>query len=107
MSAIRGGAATQHFQNAEPRGPDDEIFGNIARFGRENIFFEPLIEGQIVGNAAEQAHSSMRVTIDQPGHNDGAMGVDHFRCFEVAIRFRRTCRRQRLCRPRLLRRRLQ
>ena len=62
----------------EARGPDDEVFGDVASFGGKNIFIEPFIEREIVGDAAKEAHSGVSVGIDQAGHDDAAVGVDYF-----------------------------
>ena len=48
---------------------------------------QPLVEGQIFGDAAEQGHGGVAVAVDQAGHYDCAVGVDDFCgsvfCFQV------------------------
>ena len=87
--AIGGCSAAHHFEKTQPRGPDDEIFGDVARFGWKNVFLEPFVERKIVGNATEQAHRRVGVAIDQARHDDGAMRVDYFWRFVLRFDFGR------------------
>src|ERR1700756_4169540 len=76
--AIRGCSAAQHFEKTQPRGPDDKILGDVTRFGGKNVLVEPLVEREIVGDTPEEAHSGVRVAIDQAWHDDGGVRVDYF-----------------------------
>ena len=79
--AIGGRSAAQHFEKTQPRSPNHKILCDVARFGRENIFLEPLVERKIIGNAAEEAHGCVGVAVDQSGHDDATACVDYFRRF--------------------------
>ena len=39
----------------------DDVFG----FGREDEFLQPVLQPQVVGDAAEQRHGGVRVGVDQ------------------------------------------
>ena len=50
-----GGAAEQHFQAAEARAPADEIGRDVLGLRREDEFLQPVLQLQVVRDAAEQA----------------------------------------------------
>ncbi len=84
---VAGDAAAQHFEHAEARSPGDEILGYVASFGGENVFLEPVVEREVVGDSAEQAHRGVRVAVDQAGENEGAARVDDFCGVELRFDF--------------------
>ena len=43
---------------------------------RHNIAQQPYVQAQVVGQAAQQGHSSMCVCVDQAGHEHFAAAVD-------------------------------
>src|SRR4029077_13593708 len=49
----------------------------VTRFGGKNVLVEPLVEREIVGDTAEEAHSGVSVAIDQARHDDGGVRVDY------------------------------
>ena len=44
----------------------------------KDVGVQPVVEGEIFGDAAEQAHGGVAVAIDQAGHYDRAAGIDDF-----------------------------
>ena len=44
--------------------------------GRKDVFLEPLLQGQIIGQAAKEGHGQMGVGVDQAGQNQPATGID-------------------------------
>src|SRR5271154_4407609 len=64
---VSGGAAAQHFQDCQARAPDGEVFGDVARFGGKYVIVQPLVERQIIGDAAKQAHGGVGVAVDEAG----------------------------------------
>ena len=73
---VGGDAAAQHFQDAEPRAARHEVFVYVVGFGGEDVLLQPFIEGEIVGQAAEEAHGGVGVAVDQAGKNQGAFCVE-------------------------------
>ena len=53
------------FGRSKPRPPAHEIFINVLRFGREDVLVEPVIQGHIVVQSAEQGHRDVRMTVDE------------------------------------------
>ena len=68
--------AAQHFQNAQPRAPEHEIFGHIPCFGGEDVPLQPVVERMILRDAAEQAHRRVGVAIDHAGQHQRAARVN-------------------------------
>ncbi len=44
--------------------------------GRENIIIQPLLQGQIIGQASEKRHGQVGVGIHQTGQDQPAIGID-------------------------------
>ena len=79
---VGGDSAAQHFEDAQARAPENEIFGDVPRFGGEDVALQPVVERMVFGNAAEQTHRGVRVAVDHAGQDERAAGVD--RLFRVA-----------------------
>ncbi len=69
-------AAADHLDQAQPRSPLDKVFGHVLRFGGEDIFLEPVVEGMVVSKATEQAHGRVRMAVYESGEDQRAAGVD-------------------------------
>ena len=60
-----------------------------ARLRRPDVFIQPLVQRQVVGQPAQQRHGGMRMGIDQPRHEQVAVelvvdpGAMRSRGFEV------------------------
>ena len=73
---VRGNTAAQHFQDPQPRAPENEIFGHISRFGGEDVPLQPVVERMILRDAAEQAHRGVGVAVDHAGQHQRAARVN-------------------------------
>jgi hypothetical protein len=60
-----GDAATQHFGAGQQGTVMDELRRNVLRLGRPDVLLQPLHQGQVVGEAAQQRHRRVRVQIDE------------------------------------------
>jgi len=64
-----GGAALDHFDKGQRRA-NPHIFGSgISVFNLQD-FFQPRLQVNVIGKAAEQSHCGVGVGVDQPRHND-------------------------------------
>ena len=66
---VRRDSAAQHFQHAQPRAPENEIFSHISRFGGEDVPLQPVVERMVLRDAAEQAHRRVCVAVDHAGQH--------------------------------------
>jgi len=71
---IGGDAAADHLQCRQARAPSDELLGDVARFGGEDVLLEPVLKRQIIGNAPEENHGGVAVRVDQAGQDQLAAG---------------------------------
>ncbi len=91
---VGGDAAAQHFQDAEARAARDEVFVYVVGFGGEDVLLQPFIEGEIVRQAAEEAHGGVGVAVDQARKDERASSVEPAcRCGIVRFDVRCVCRR--------------
>ncbi len=60
------GTAEKHFETRQAGAPANEVRSDVAGFGGKDVFLEPVLQPQVVRDAAEQDHSGVRVGIDQP-----------------------------------------
>ena len=66
--------------HTETRSGTDELLVNVFRLGREDKFRQPILQIEIVGDAAKERHRGVRVCIYQ-ARNDGFAGsVDGLCC---------------------------
>jgi len=65
-----GDAAAQHFGAGQARAVEHELARYVGGFGRPDVLLQPFLQGQVVGNAAHQAHRGVRVQVDQAGDQD-------------------------------------
>ena len=63
-----GGAAGNHLSHSQPSAVANKLFADMARLRRPDMLFQPGPQGQVVGIAAQQAHGTVAMGIDQPGH---------------------------------------
>ena len=89
----------------EARADAHEFFGNVLRLSRKNVLRQPLLQIEIVGEAAEQRHRHVRVAVDQTGNYDFAGALMTSRSRVIAIDFGASSRPQRCARPLRRRRR--
>ena len=80
-------AAANLFRRRQARAPADELLIHILGFGRENIFVEPVIERDVIVQAAKQRHGDVGVAIDEPGQDEGAFGIDGLRSGVLGFEF--------------------
>ena len=80
-------AAANHFRQAQTRADADKVFGDVLGFGRKNIFREPLLQVEVVSDAAKQSHRHVRVTVDEAGNHNLPAGVDDFTSRVTAVYF--------------------
>ena len=73
---VRGRAAEQHFEAGQSRAPADEIGRDVLLLGGENVFLEPILQTQIVGDSAEQRHRRVAVGVDEAGRDEIVGPVD-------------------------------
>src|SRR5579875_3948642 len=73
---VSGDAAPNHFQHAEARAQFDEIGSDVAGFGGKNVLLQPVVEGEVVGEAAKESHGGVTVAVDEAGHDDFAVRGD-------------------------------
>ena len=73
--SISGNATANHLGHAQARAPLDEVLGDVLGLGGEDVFLQPIIEGVVVGEAAEQAHGCVGVPVDQAGQDQCAACV--------------------------------
>ncbi len=71
-----GGAGEQHYEGCEAGAPADEIGRNVFGFGGYDVVLQPVLQFQIVGNAAEKRHRRVSVGVDQARREDGVAGVE-------------------------------
>ena len=69
-------ATTNLFRRRQPRSPADKFFVHILGFGREDVFVEPVVERDVIVQAAEQGHRHMSVAVDEPRQNQLAFGIN-------------------------------
>ncbi len=83
----RGCAAEQHFQAPKARAPAHEIGRNILGFGGEDELFQPILQPQVIGDAAKQRHGCVCVCVDQARREDGVGAVQAPHARESCIDF--------------------
>ena len=71
----RRDAAREVFENRQARQRPD-VRGRELRLHRENLFIEPFVERQVVGQRPQKGHRRMRVRVFKAGHQDVARRVD-------------------------------
>ena len=74
--AVGGRAAANHFGESEPCADAHELFGNILRFSREDVFRQPLLQIKIVCQPAKERHRHVRVAVDETGNDDLAARIN-------------------------------
>ena len=90
---VGGDPAAQHFEHAEPRAPENEILGDVSRFGGEDVSLQPIVERMVLCYAAEQAHRRVGVAVDHAGQHQRAAGVNRlFRAAGFRFEVARACR---------------
>src|SRR5438270_9757429 len=76
--AVSRRAAANHLSQAETSSDSHEFFGYILGFGGKNIFSQPLLQIEIVGEPTKQSHWYVRVAVDEPGNDDLAGRIYDF-----------------------------
>ena len=71
--------AANLFRRRQARAPADKLFVHVLGFGRENIFVEPVVESDVIVQAAKQGHGDVGVAVDESGQDELAFGVDGLR----------------------------
>ena len=66
-----GGAAAQHLGDGQRGAVGDEFRADQRRLDRPDVFLQPDLQRQIVGDAAQQRHRIVRMGVDQPGDQHG------------------------------------
>ncbi len=56
-----GDAAEQHFGTGQARSVEHELARYVGSFGRPDVLLQPFLQGQVVGDAAHQAHGGVCV----------------------------------------------
>src|SRR5205807_840622 len=56
----------------------DEFFGDVFGLGGKDVFCEPLLQVEIVGQPAKQRHRHVRVAVDEAGDDDLTGGIHDF-----------------------------
>ena len=70
------GAAEQQLGRAEQGGPIHRLLG-VRRLERPDAPRQPVLEPQVVSEAAEQRLAEMHVGLNQPGHDEAARAIAH------------------------------
>ena len=73
---------------AQARSPGDEIFGDVARFRRKDVLVQPVVEGEIVGDSAKEAHCGVGVAVDQAWQYERAVRIDRLCRIVLGFEFR-------------------
>ena len=79
--AVRAGgrAGEEHLDAGKQGAATDGVGGQDRGLRGKDVFPQPGLERQVVGQAAEERHRQVGVGVDQPRHEDAAAGVDHVR----------------------------
>ncbi len=64
-----GDAAANLFRRRQPRAPADKFFVHVLCFRRENVFVEPVVESDVIVQAAKQRHGHVGVAVDESGQD--------------------------------------
>ena len=83
-----GCAAEQHFSAGEARSPADEVGRDVLGLGREDVFLEPVLQPEVVGDAAEQGHGGVGVGVDEAGSDQRIGAVQTLPGLKAAVDFR-------------------
>ena len=72
---------------------------HVLGLGGEDELLQPVLQLQIVGDAAEEAHRGMRVGVDQPGREYGVRTVQALLRLEARVDLRLRAHRRQSGRP--------
>ncbi len=61
---------------------------HVLGFGGEDEFLQPVLQAEVVGDAAEQAHGGVGVGVDQAGRKDGFGPVEALLRLELRVDLR-------------------
>ena len=64
------GAREHHFEAGQARAPENEIGGDVAGFGGKDVMLKPVLQSEVVGDAAKQGHGRVGVSVDEAGDED-------------------------------------
>ena len=84
----RRDAAANLLGCGEARAPADVFLGHVLGFSGEDVFVEPVVERDVVMQAAHQGHGDVCVTVDEARKDEFAGGVDGLWRLELGCDFR-------------------
>ena len=62
--AVGRRATADHFRESESRARTDEFLSDVFCFSGKDVFRQPVLQIEIVGESAKQRHRNMRVSVD-------------------------------------------
>ena len=74
--AIGRCSTPDHLSQTQPRTGPHELLIDILSLCRKDVFGQPVVEVEIVRDAAKQRHGDVGVSIDEAGYDDLAGSVD-------------------------------
>ncbi len=73
-----GGPGADHFSAGQEASPVNRLRVDKPGLRGEDVLFQPVLQGQVVGQTPEKGHGRMGVGIDQPRQDQEPPAVNHF-----------------------------